>query len=120
MEYEKIKQGDTIEFYTCCNADRKLLTGKVEYKEQLGLISIVDGVQYEINKLVDIKILKKNENTTLVIDKRFSVTKTILSDFKLFAIVDNELKKVVCHLVYDNGDEYCEEMASKMLAGLNG
>jgi hypothetical protein len=30
------------------------------------------------------------------------------------------LNKVVCHLVWDNGDKYCEEMANKMLAGLNG
>lgn len=51
---------------------------------------------------------------------RFSITKTILSDFALFAIVDNGLNKVVCHLVYDNGEEYCEEMANKMLNGLNG
>lgn len=51
---------------------------------------------------------------------RFSINKTILSDFALFAIVDNELNKVVCHLVYDNGEEYCEEMANKMLDGLNG
>lgn len=54
------------------------------------------------------------------VSSRFSIIKTILSDFALFAIVDNELNKVVCHLVYDNGEEYCEEMANKMLAGLNG
>jgi len=50
-------QGDTIEFYISCNADRKLYTGKVEYKDQLGFISIVDGVQYELRKLVDIRVL---------------------------------------------------------------
>jgi len=54
------------------------------------------------------------------VSSRFSVIKTILSDFVLFAIVDNEQNKVVCHFVYDNGEEYCEEMANKMLAGLNG
>lgn len=54
------------------------------------------------------------------VSSRFSIIKTILSDFALFAIVDNELNKVVCHLVYDNGETYCEEMANKMLAGLNG
>lgn len=54
------------------------------------------------------------------VSSRFSIIKTILSDFALFAIVDNELNKVVCHLVYDNGEQYCEEMANKMLAGLNG
>jgi len=53
------------------------------------------------------------------VSSRFSITKTILSDFALFAIVDNELNKVVCHLVYDNGEEYCDEMANKMLVGLN-
>jgi len=56
----------------------------------------------------------------LPVSSRFSIIKTILSDFALFAIVDNELNKVVCHLVYDNGEQYCEEMANKMLAGLNG
>ena len=50
---------------------------------------------------------------------RFKINKAILSDFALFVIVDNELNKVVCHLVYDNGEEYCDEMANKMLAGLN-
>jgi hypothetical protein len=54
------------------------------------------------------------------VSSRFSVIKTTLSDFALFAIVDNDLNKVVCHLVYDNGEEYCQEMADKILAGLNG
>ena len=54
------------------------------------------------------------------VSSRFSIIKTIVSDFALFAIVDNELNKVVCHLVYDNCEEYCEEMANKMLDGLNG
>lgn len=54
------------------------------------------------------------------VSRRFSIVKTILSDFALFAILDNELNKVVCHLVYDNGEAYCEEMANKILAGLNG
>lgn len=51
---------------------------------------------------------------------RFSINKIILSDFALFSIIDNEQQKVVCHLVYDNGEQYCDEMANKMLAGLNG
>ena len=54
------------------------------------------------------------------VSNRFSIIKTILSDFSLFAIIDNEQNKVVCHLVYDNGEQYCDEMANKMLAGLNG
>ena len=54
------------------------------------------------------------------VSNRFSINKTILSDFALFAIIDNEQNKVVCHLVYDNGEQYCDDMANKMLAGLNG
>lgn len=50
---------------------------------------------------------------------RFKINKTILSDFALFAIVDNELNKIVCHLVYDNGEEYCDEMANKIVTALN-
>ena len=54
------------------------------------------------------------------VSNRFSITKTILADFVLFAIIDNEQNKIVCHLVYDNGEQYCNEMANKMLVGLNG
>ena len=50
---------------------------------------------------------------------RFKINKVILSDFALFAIVDKELNKVVCHLVYDNGEEYCDEMANKIVTALN-
>ena len=50
---------------------------------------------------------------------RFEIIKTIMADFALFAIVDNELNKVVCHLVYDNGEEYCDEMANKIVTALN-
>jgi len=63
----------------------------------------------------------KNEalNKTDVIS-RFSINKMILSDFALFSIIDNEMNKVVCHLVYDNGEEYCDEMANKIVTALNG
>lgn len=54
------------------------------------------------------------------VSNRFSITKMIISDFVLFAIIDNVQNKIVCHLVYDNGEQYCDEMAYKMLAGLNG
>lgn len=53
---DNLKEGDAIEFYTCCNADRKLLKGTVEYKEQLGWITNVEGKQYEIRKLVDMNV----------------------------------------------------------------
>lgn len=51
--------GDRIDFYISCNADRQLLTGKVEHKDQLGLVCIVEGVRYEVKNLVDITIKKR-------------------------------------------------------------
>lgn len=54
-----VKTGDIIEFFTCCNADRKKLKGEVSYKEQLGFIVVVDDVTYEVRKLVDIEIIKE-------------------------------------------------------------
>lgn len=51
------EKGDMINFYTCCNANRKQLTGIVQYKNQLGLITIVNNVQYELRKLVDVTII---------------------------------------------------------------
>lgn len=50
---------------------------------------------------------------------RFEIIKTIVADFALYAIIDNELNKVVCHMVYDNGEEYCDEMANRIVEGLN-
>ena len=53
----QIKTGDKIQFHTCCNADRKTYIGIVEFKEPLGLITVVDNIQYELKKLVDISII---------------------------------------------------------------
>lgn len=71
------------------------------------------------NVIIEAQQQVKNCNKADV-SSRFSISKTIVSNFALFAIIDNELNKVVCHLVYDNGEQYCDEMANKMLAGLNG
>lgn len=57
----KIKEGYVIEFYTCCNSDRKLFSGEVKFKENFGFIVIVDGVSYEVVKLIDIKIISTNK-----------------------------------------------------------
>lgn len=53
-----VKEGDLISFTTCSNADRQFLQGVVAYKEQLGFITVVDGVQYELRKLLSVSILK--------------------------------------------------------------
>ena len=42
---DNLKSGDLIEFYTCCNADRKLLKGTVEHKGQLGWMKLEDGTK---------------------------------------------------------------------------
>ena len=53
---KNIKVNDVISFYTCCNADRKRITGVVEYKDQLGFITVISGMQYELKKLIDIEV----------------------------------------------------------------
>ena len=66
---------------------------------------------------------ENNENEALnktAVISRFFINKIILSDFALFAIIDNDMNKVVCHFVYDNGEEYCNEMANKIVTALNG
>jgi len=60
--------------------------------------------------------MKKLQELT---ETRFKIKKVILADLALYAIVDTHMNKVVCHLVYDNGEEYCDEMANKILSGLN-
>jgi len=50
---------------------------------------------------------------------RFKIQKTILSDFALYVIIDTEINKVVCHLVYGNGEDYCDEIANKIVNSLN-
>jgi hypothetical protein len=69
------------------------------------------------------KLSNESQNPPLsktAVISRFSINKMILSDFALFAIIDNDMNKVVCHLVYDNGEEYCNEMANKIVTALNG
>jgi hypothetical protein len=57
MEYTKVKDGYLISFKTSSNIDSPLLQGIVEYKDQLGFITLVNGIQYELKRLLDIKIL---------------------------------------------------------------
>ena len=78
---DNLKENDVIEFYISCNADRKLFKGVVKYKEQLGWITNINGEQYEIKKLIDIKVInslntqKKNELKKLT-DKKMTNSTT--------------------------------------------
>lgn len=66
--------------------------------------------------------LIKEQNSALHktdVISRFKINKVVLSDFALYAIIDTEMNKVVCHMVYDNGEEYCDEMVNKIVSALN-
>jgi hypothetical protein len=52
---DKVKAGDIITFRVASNK-LEYLKGTVDYIEQLGFITVVDGVQYELRKLLDIQI----------------------------------------------------------------
>lgn len=53
---DRLNEGDFVEFYLSCNADRQLMKGIVEKKEHLGLVVNAEGKQYELKKLIDINI----------------------------------------------------------------
>lgn len=60
-----IKEGDLITFKANSFQDSEVYRGIVEYKEQLGFVVCVDGVQYELKKVLDVK---KLDNVPLIID----------------------------------------------------
>lgn len=60
-----IKEGDLITFKTDSFQDSEVYRGIVEYKEQLGFVVYVNGVQYELRKVLNIK---KLDNSKLIID----------------------------------------------------
>lgn len=53
-----IKEGDLIAFKTNSFQDSEVYRGSVEYKEQLGFVVFVNGVQYELRKAIDIRRLQ--------------------------------------------------------------
>lgn len=53
-----IKEGDLIAFKSNSFQDSEVYRGSVEYKEQLGFVVFVDGVQYELRKAIDIRRLQ--------------------------------------------------------------
>lgn len=57
-----IKSGDLVTFNTNSFANAKTYKGVVEYKEQLGLVVCIDGVQYEMRKVLNIR---KTQNKKL-------------------------------------------------------
>lgn len=62
---EPIKEGDLITFKINSFLDSAIYNGVVKYKEQLGLVIFVDGIQYELRKVLNIK---KLYNIQLIID----------------------------------------------------
>lgn len=57
-----IKSGDSVIFNTHSFANAETYKGVVEYKDQLGLVVFVNGVQYEIGKMLNIRKANKNES----------------------------------------------------------
>lgn len=49
--------GEFIQFYKCCNSDRKLYEGVISEHEGLGLVIVLEGEIHEVRKMIDIKKL---------------------------------------------------------------
>ena len=46
--------GQKISFYTHCGSNRELMTGIVEYQDQLGFVVTVNNTKYELKQLINI------------------------------------------------------------------
>ena len=53
-----LKLGDLVTFNTNSFGNATTYKGVVEYKDQLGLVVFVNGVQYEMRKVLNIRKLK--------------------------------------------------------------
>lgn len=57
LSLQGIKEGGLITFKLSSNSDSEALQGTVRYIDQLGFVTNVNGKQYELRHLLDIKIL---------------------------------------------------------------
>jgi len=87
-----LKVGNIIQFYTCCNADRNRLEGKVCHDDGLGLITIVEGVKYEIRKLIDIELI--NDSRECQLDRLPTEVQSILNSFNEEEELYSECKRI--------------------------
>jgi hypothetical protein len=72
---------------------------------------------------VKTKGLNENGNPIdLIVKKssRFVFHEIEVSDWQSYCVHDTESNKVVCHLLPQNGAEYCKEMGRKIAEALNG
>lgn len=51
---ESVKVGDIITFNTHCGEDRENFKGVVSFMEKLGFVVIIDGVIYQVRRMINI------------------------------------------------------------------
>lgn len=81
---KKLKEGDTISFTVASNKP-EILVGKLEYRDNYGLFTVVDGKEYELKKLLEVKLLPKPKKPT--------VARTVKSELKKY-YAHREIKTV--------------------------
>jgi len=72
---KKFKAGDTISFTVASNKP-EVLVGKLEYRDSYGLFTVVDGREYELKKLLEVKLITKPKKPT--------VARTVKSELKKY------------------------------------
>ena len=80
----KFKAGDTISFTVASNKP-EVLVGKLEYRDSYGLFTVVDGREYELKKLLEVKLITKPKKPT--------VARTVKSELKKY-YAHREIKTV--------------------------
>ena len=104
-----IKEGDLITFKANSFQDSEVYRGIVEYKEQLGFVVYVNGVQYELRKVLNIK---KLDNSQLIIDDfakygcvDYQTECEELDGFKLGEVVYDQCGEIGVILAFYEGGE---------------
>lgn len=60
--------------------------------------------------------MKEEPNKT---NKRFKFHELELADWNSYSVMDMQERKIVCHLLPENGIEYCKDLGNKIANLLN-
>lgn len=112
-EEYKPKKGDTISFVESSNFDAPRLIGIVDYKNQLGFITIVNNKQYELKKLIDIKLetqkTRKIKSTSATPVKKAAKKYYSNREIKSITVMENGKKVTYSGKDVFNGANFLEK-----------
>ena len=92
--YSKLKAGDTITFTIASNKP-EVLVGRLENRPNYGLITVVDGKEYQLKKLLEVELIPKPKKPTVARTVKSELKKYYAHrEIKTVTVIEDE-KKVV-------------------------